>query len=84
MDFLTGSRRLIRLSLLAGTLVATCVLSGHAQEMRRPKKLIATGWDKADTGRLLENSEEMEKRPFDGVVLEVVGQDEDGTRVPLR
>jgi len=55
-----------------------------AQDMRRPKKLIATGWDKADTGRLRQNLAEMEKRPFDGVVLEVNGQDDDGKRVPLR
>ena len=55
-----------------------------AQDMRPPKKLIATGWDEADTGRLRENLAEMEKRPFDGVVLEVVGQDEDGKGVPLR
>ena len=54
-----------------------------AQDMRRPMKLIATGWDKADTGWLREHLAEMEKRPFDGVVLEVAGQDEDGKRVPL-
>ena len=29
----------------------------EVKDMRRPKKLIATGWDKPDTVRLLENLE---------------------------
>ena len=37
-------------------------------DMRIRKKLIATGWDHADSQRLLANLAEMEKRPFDGVV----------------
>ncbi len=66
--------------------IASCSpdVSVYAQDMRRPKKLIATGWDKADTARLRENLAEMEERPFDGVVLEVVGRDDDGKPVPLR
>ncbi len=56
----------------------------EAQDARRRKKLIATGWDKADTRRLLENLAEMEQRPFDGVVLEATGRREDGKPCRLR
>jgi len=49
-----------------------------AQDARRPKKLIATGWDMPDTQRLRENLEIMEQRPFDGVVLEAVGRNAAG------
>jgi len=38
------------------------------------KKLIATGWDMPDTARLRAHLAEMERRPFDGVVLEVLGR----------
>jgi hypothetical protein len=57
-------------------LVPTLLLSSHAaaQDARRPKKLIATGWDMPDTRRLRDNLEIMEQRPFDGVVLEAVGR----------
>jgi len=50
----------------------------HAQDARRPKKLIATGWDMPDTRRLRENLEIMEQRPFDGVVLEALGRNAAG------
>jgi hypothetical protein len=62
----------------------------RAQDLRLPKKLIETGWDEPDTERLLQNLEEMEKRPFDGVVVGIVGWKEEGDtpptkkRVPLR
>ncbi len=55
----------------------------HAQDMRLRKKLIATGWDHADTKRLLENLAEMEKRPFDGVVIVVTGKDDQGKTCPM-
>ena len=53
------------------------------EDFRRQKKLIATGWDHVDPQRLSENLEEMEKRPFDGVVIRVAGQKPDGQKVPL-
>ncbi len=62
----------------------------RAQDLHPPKKLIETGWDEPDTERLLQNLAEMEKRPFDGVVIGVVGWTDEGTtppakkRVPLR
>jgi len=75
--------RLLRLSVLL------CVLSGltagiaHGQDARLRKKLIATGWDHPDTKRLLDNLAEMEKRPFDGVVLVVIGKTAEGKPCPL-
>lgn len=52
--------------------------------MRLPKKLIATGWDKPDTERLRQNLQQMEQRPFDGVVFEAVGRLPDQKPKPLR
>lgn len=74
-----------------GMLVGGLVQVGGAGEpesarpdWRRPKKLIATGWDHADTHRLREQLAEMERRPFDGVVLEAVGRRDDGRPCPVR
>jgi len=57
---------------------------GEARDMRRRKKLIATGWDQADSERLLRNLEQMEKRPFDGVVIAVIGRIDEKRRCHLR
>ncbi|MHC4405131.1 MAG: hypothetical protein ACYTG0_36255 [Planctomycetota bacterium] len=54
-----------------------------AEDHRRPKKLIATGWDQPDPQRLSENVSEIEKRPFDGVVIRVAGRKPGGQQVPL-
>lgn len=75
--------RSLRAGSLAVVLIA-CTAIGHAEDARRRKKLIATGWDKPDTRRLLENLAEMEQRPFDGVVLEATGRREDGKPCRLR
>jgi len=56
----------------------------EAQKTARPKKLIATGWDKADPEWLAKNLAEMEKRPFDGVVIEVAGRADDKRRCAMR
>lgn len=48
------------------------------------QKLIATGWDKPDSQRLLENLAEMEKQPFAGVVIEVTGKKPDGRPCGIR
>ena len=53
-------------------------------DMRIRKKLIATGWDHPDSQRLLANLAEMEKRPFDGVVIEVTGRTTEGRPCQLR
>lgn len=58
--------------------------TASAQDMRLRKKLIATGWDKPDSRRLLENLAEIEKQPFDGVVIEVSGTKPDGKPCGIR
>ncbi|MEW6355318.1 MAG: hypothetical protein AB1696_03255 [Planctomycetota bacterium] len=63
------------------------MMTGRADEikdMRRPKKLIATGWDKPDTERLLANLAEIEKRPFDGVVIVCEGKIDAEKRCQMR
>ncbi len=55
----------------------------RADEARRAKKLIATGWDHVDPARFLEHRVEMETRPFDGVVVSVTGRTPEGRAVPL-
>ncbi|MFP4058430.1 MAG: hypothetical protein ACLF0G_16300 [Candidatus Brocadiia bacterium] len=64
-------------------LAAACA-GGAERDWRRPKKLIATGWDKADSQRLRQNLELMEQRPFDGVIMGIVGRVDEKRRCPLR
>jgi hypothetical protein len=66
------SRSLLVLLSLAALSVSA--VAAPPADARRPKKLIATGWDHPDSRRLRENLLEMEKRPFDGVVIELVGR----------
>ncbi|NOZ22920.1 MAG: hypothetical protein GXP25_17725 [Planctomycetes bacterium] len=72
------------LALAAFLVGAAVVRSDEITDMRRPKKLIATGWDKPDTVRLLQNLEEMEKRPFDGVVIICMGEIDAKKRCSMR
>ncbi len=65
--------------LLAGTAVGA-----EPPDMRLRKKLIATGWDHPDSEGLLAHLAEMEKQPFDGVVLELTGRTAEGKPCPLR
>ena len=67
-----------------GLLLAAGSVRAEPPDMRVKKKLIATGWDCPDSQRLLANLAEMEKRPFDGVVIEVTGQTAEGKPCPLR
>ncbi|MFO8011986.1 MAG: hypothetical protein R6X20_01640 [Phycisphaerae bacterium] len=69
--------------ILALTAVAVAPARAAAPDARRPKKLIETGWDHPNTERLRANLEEMEERPFDGVVLRVEGTKPDGKPCPL-
>lgn len=80
---MTRSIRPLTFLLVAATIAAVWSGAARAQDMRLRKKLIATGWDHADTKRLLENLTEMEKRPFDGVVIVVVGKNDQGKAVPM-
>ncbi len=61
---------------------ALCV-DGRGQDMRRRKKLIATGWDQPTSRELPGILRDVESRPFDGVVVPVVGQRGDGKPASL-
>jgi len=65
-------------------LLLAAVTGVMAADMRRPKKLIATGWDMADSERLRANLEQMEQRPFDGVVLRLEGRIDEKKRCLVR
>lgn len=54
--------------------VILCAAMPRAAERGPGKKLIATGWDMANAERLRANLAEMERRPFDGVVLRFSGR----------
>ena len=63
---------------LAMAAVAVVSVRSAQPDARRPRKLIATGWDHSNTERLRANLAEMEQRPFDGVVVRVEGKRPDG------
>lgn len=65
-------------------LLVALASSLHAEDMRQRKKLIATGWDKPDSQRLLDHLTEIERQPFDGVVIEVTGKKPDGKPCSIR
>ncbi len=65
--------------LLAGT-----AIGAEPPDMRLRKKLIATGWDRPDSEWLLDHLAEMEKQPFDGVMLELTGRTAEGKPCVLR
>jgi hypothetical protein len=70
---LTVSLKRLRVPLVLSILLAVLAASADGQDMRRRKKLIATGWDMPDSQRLPELVAEIEKRPFDGVVVQAIG-----------
>ena len=79
--------RLVLAAAVVGAAVCLTSAAGSAAEVedaRRPKKLIATGWDKPNSERLLKNLALMEKRPFDGVVLTAEGRKGDGKACHMR
>ncbi|MCX5674318.1 MAG: hypothetical protein NTX87_04865 [Planctomycetota bacterium] len=77
---------LLSLTVLAIAAAGAAGAAGEeARDVRRPKKLIAVGWDLSfDTKWLREHRDEMEKRPFDGIVINVDGRRDDGKEQPLR
>ncbi len=77
------SRRSFSVLVLAGLVLAGSQFSGRAQDARRPKKLIATGWDQADSQTLPGLVDAMDKSPFDGVVVQVLGRDDQGKELRL-
>lgn len=62
----------------------TAALAAPAGDPWPRKKIIETGWDEPSTERLRLNLAEMEKTPFDGVVVGAVGKRDDGKGVSLR
>ncbi|MCD6304157.1 MAG: hypothetical protein J7M21_04260, partial [Planctomycetes bacterium] len=68
----------------AGGKSAPSVTGAWPADARRPKKFIATGWDQPNTDRLLANLAQMERRPFDGVVISVEARLPGGKRLPMR
>jgi len=63
------------LSLVTTLLFLTVPAPGQTVDARRPKMLIATGWDQPDAERFRQNLAVMEQRPFDGTVLRITGHD---------
>lgn len=71
---------------LAVLMGASCCLPGvaAAPDAGRPRKLIATGWDKVDQKRLKDYVRQMEQQPFQGVMMSVVGEQPDGRPCGVR
>jgi hypothetical protein len=61
-----------------------CSLADSGSNLWPRKKLIETGWDEPTTERLKQNLAEMEKQPFDGVVVGAVGLTNEKRAVSLR
>jgi len=76
-------RRCLGIACFGAVAAAMTAADLRAQDMRRPKRLIATGWDHPTSRELPGILAEMEKRPFDGVVVPFVGQRDDGKPAPL-
>lgn len=77
----------MRFTRLLAVLLLVIVVTGccQAQQSLWPrKKLIETGWDQPSTATFRQNLAEMEKQPFDGVVLGAVGKSDDGKTLSLR
>ena len=73
----------LRIGIVLAILFSAISVRAEPPDMRIRKKLIATGWDHADSQRLLANLAEMEKQPFDGVVIELTGHTDEGKSCPL-
>lgn len=73
-----GHRKILGLA-LAGLFVASLATAGEPVR----KKLIETGWDMPDTRRLRDSLAQMEQQPFDGVVLEAIGQTGEKKHCPM-
>jgi hypothetical protein len=67
---------------------AVIILSGSlasadAQDACRRKKLIECGWDMPDSQHLAGILDQVEKQPFDGVVVQAIGRKDDGSAISL-
>ncbi|MCL4190266.1 MAG: hypothetical protein KJZ87_00870 [Thermoguttaceae bacterium] len=64
----------LRLAALLPACFLLAFAAASADEMRIAKKLIAAGWDHPDSQRFRQHLTAIEKRPFDGVVVEAPGR----------
>ena len=72
-------------ALLAASLAFAPPSPAAEPDARRPKKLIAVGWDlDSDTAWIRQHAAEMEARPFDGILINVVGRRDDKKPCPMR
>jgi len=71
----------IQMGCVAAMLMLIALPSG-AQQIQ--KKLIETGFDSPSPKLLLQNLKEIEKMPFDGVMIEAAGTDDKGHAVAIR
>jgi len=74
-------KKLFKTIFVAGVLVVGAI-SAPAQTIQ--KKFIEAGWDKPDTAMLRKNLAQMEKTPFDGVIIGVTGKNDEGKTVQAR
>ena len=65
-------------------ILTPAILPAQAGDVRRSKKIIASGCDQPDTHTLRENLAVMEELPFDGVVINAIGRSADGKPRDLR
>ncbi len=79
VTFIKGCAVIAAASLLCPEICA----SDTAQKPFR-KKLIHAGWERPDSGDLLEHLQMIEKTPYDGVVLMLQGTDDTGKKVLLQ
>jgi len=58
----------------------------HAAQAYDPpqKKLIEAGWERPDASDLLKHQKEIEKSPYDGIVLMLLAKDDVGKTIPLQ
>lgn len=75
------THRLLAALILLGVIVS---VAAPAQSLWPRKKLIETGWDQPNTAALRAHLAEMEKQPFDGLVVGADGKDDAGKSVSLR
>jgi len=84
---MTKSRihRFVTLTVASVWLAVAACAAESPPDARRPKKLIAVGWDlQSDTAWIRQHCAQMQERPFSGIVIEVIGRRDDNKPCPLR
>jgi len=73
----------IAICLLTAGIVLAPLSQAHAYEMPS-KKLIEAGWERPDASDLLKYQKEIEKSPYDGIVLMLLAKDDTNSTIPLQ